>query len=164
MRFRNRNSGLSLAEVLMAMAVLSLGIAIFAPASIQKRMSADEAAALGGLKAIFNAAAAFSSLGETHRYPSSLAELRRAEEAYLDPELASGLKAGYRFTLAADPKIDGPAGFTAEAHPTAYRRSGVRSFFIDESGRVRAEDIGGFPGRLSMQPLDAQDAQEETPP
>lgn len=154
---RARDSGAALADLLLGLAILTMFIAIFAPAALQKRIAAHEAVALGGMKSLFEATAAFRSVGEEQRYPVDLAELRAAEEPYLEPQLASGFKAGYTFTYKADSRTEIAAGFTAEAHPTVYRREGVRSYFIDESGRLRAEDIGGFAGHRDMQPVDQQE-------
>jgi hypothetical protein len=153
-------SGAAITDLVLALAFVSMLVAVFAPAALQKRIAAHEVVALGGMKSIFEATAAFRSVGDEGRYPADLAELRAAEEPFLEPLLASGTKAGYVYTYAADSRTEVAAGFTAEAHPIVYRREGVRSYFIDESGRLRAQDIGGFPGHPDMQPLDSEEEVE----
>jgi type II secretory pathway pseudopilin PulG len=44
-------------------------------------------------------------------------------------------------------------GWRAEAHPIEYRRTGIRSFFIDETGILLGGDNGGKPGTPDLPEL-----------
>jgi hypothetical protein len=157
---QRNEAGVSVPELILFLAVLSVVIGLFVPAGMRKRILLNEAIAVGALKAIHSASAAFYTTTVPNRYPTTLNELTAGDGPYLDGSLASGLKAGYTFSVGAEHRAEAPTGFSAEAHPVWYRRQGVRSFYIDETGRLLAEDIGGFPGNASMQPMTPP--QEET--
>jgi hypothetical protein len=70
----------------------------------------------------------------------SLAELRQA--GLIDEALASGNKYGYVFVVST---MIGPPRFAVTATPRAYRKSGVRSFYIDQAGEVHGGDKNGQP-------------------
>lgn len=57
-------------------------------------------------------------------------------------QLASGAESGYRFALKL--AADGQS-FTVMTTPTQYGRTGRRSFFMDQTGVLRAEDKQGQP-------------------
>jgi hypothetical protein len=40
--------------------------------------------------------------------------------------------------------------WSAAAWPVSYQSTGIRSFYIDESGVIRGQDIGGDIGILQM--------------
>lgn len=73
----------------------------------------------------------------------SLQNLR--QQGFIDEALASGAKYGYLYVLSTVPHVPGqsPATFTVTATPRAYRKSGIRSFFIDTTGEIRGGDRNG---------------------
>ncbi len=72
----------------------------------------------------------------------SLNDLRQAE--LIDSILASEEKYGYRFTVfKTDRTATTPAGFYLTATPRLYRKTGRRSFYIDENGEMRGADKNG---------------------
>jgi hypothetical protein len=150
------DAGLSVIEAIFAFSVLSVLIAVFAPAALRKQIYTNETIAVTGLRAIVNSCAAFYGSQKPHHYPTRLAELGPPDENLLDQNLAAGTKGGYVFSFVAPENDDGTAGCAAEAHPMLYRRQGVRSFFLDASGRLLADDTGGAPGRLGMQEWESE--------
>jgi len=142
-----RYGGRSLAIAGLALSITSLvggvpvGIiaAIAIPNLRASRMAANEGSAVGSLRQISQAQADYKA--NLNRY-ATLEEL--GSEQLIDPNLASGVRHGYRFTLELKP-ADGmhPEGFELTAVPLTYRSSGRRSFFIDESLVVRATDNQG---------------------
>lgn len=116
--------------------------AIAIPNLLAARMAANEAAAMYSLRQIHAAELTYHSK-KANRYYGTLSELQ--SEALISPELASGTKSGYRFKVdALKDGGDGSSGFTVTATPTEYASSGRRSFFIDETGVLRAEDSHGL--------------------
>ena len=117
------------------------------------RQGFPEASAASTLRAIHQAQVTYASTYPHKGYSISLAVLdappqgkERTENAAdlmgppQGPDLATGLKAGYRFTY-----IPGPfdlkgriTGYCVIARPLKYDPPGVRSFYIDESGVLRA--------------------------
>lgn len=68
----------------------------------------------------------------------SLEQLRAA--GLIDAALASGNKYGYSFHL--NPSAN---TYTARATPIIYRKSGLRSYYIDQRGILFGADLGGMP-------------------
>lgn len=68
-----------------------------------------------------------------------------AEQGLIDSEIGSGLHSGYRFKIELTETLDNVAGFEATSVPLSYPNSGRRSFFVDESGVIRAADSQGAP-------------------
>ena len=66
----------------------------------------------------------------------------------IDQALADGENCGYFFdvvTIAAVPATGTPASFKVTARPWNYPVSGIRSFYIDQTGVLRGADHGGAP-------------------
>jgi hypothetical protein len=155
-RFRSGSAGNAVFEALVVVLGLSLVVALFAPAALRRQILANETVAVSALRAIVGACSAFSGTQRPHRYPASLGELAAPEEGLLDARLASGTQAGYQFSLIPETETSADGACVAEAHPVLYRRQGVHSLYLDQSGRLLAEDIGGFPGHAAMQPWDGE--------
>lgn len=97
---------------------------------------------LRSLRQIHSAQATYQATTGNGNY-GSLLNLRQA--GFIDEALASGEKYGYLYVLSTFPFVPGqsPASFTVTATPRAYRKSGIRSFFIDASGEIRGGDKNG---------------------
>ena len=136
--------------------------AIMAPSMFRSRMAANEAAAQGACKTI--AAAQFDYANDSkHHFATSLKRLNSGEGAgermYLDSSLGKGLKNGYTYHLEVGPPRteDGITSYwawSAAAWPVAYKTTGVRSFYVDESGVLRAQDLDGTRGTIQMRSID----------
>jgi hypothetical protein len=85
---------------------------------------------------------------------ASLADLNNA--GFVDAALASGDKYGYVFTVSTVPFVPGgsAASFAVTATPRVYRRTGSRSFFLDQSGEIRGGDKNGQPANGSDPVID----------
>ena len=119
--------------------VLIAAIAI--PNLLAARRAANEGAAMNALIKIHGAEQTFQAT-RGNGYYGTLDDLRN--ESLIAPELAGGIRSGYRFSvqIVVD-RGDGQPGFAAVAVPTEYRSSGRRSFFIDETGVLRGDDSHG---------------------
>jgi hypothetical protein len=77
-----------------------------------------------------------------------------AQAGLIDAILASGQRSGYSFSVVVIPQTPTePAGYRANAIPQMYGRTGRRSFFIDESGVIRAADHHGGPASANDPPI-----------
>jgi type II secretory pathway pseudopilin PulG len=158
------------------LAAVPIGIiaAIAIPNLLQARMAANEGSAIHSLRVISAAEATYQA--QFQRY-GTLEELAAA--SLIDPKLASGTKNGYRFTIklteegvAVEPVAENSTGFSgletdSEAFSTSsggfqvsgvpvdYRSSGRRSFYVDETGIIRAADNVGMPSSGMDPPLQA---------
>ncbi len=148
-------AGMTLIELLIVITIVLVLAALSVPLLLRNKISANETSAVGSLKAIANASINFNEQREPHRYPNNLAELGSHDPPYIDQGLAGGVKAGYFFQLVAGTTGSTGSNFTwsAEAHPVAYRKTGIRSFHIDSTGMILGDDISGKPGLPTMPPL-----------
>ena len=106
---RKRQTGFSLIELLIVVAIILIIAAIAIPSFLSSRMSANEASAVANLRTVATAETAYS---------------------------ASYGAIGYSITYANDGNT--PAvGYTLNADPLARGETGRRSFFSNQPGEIR---------------------------
>ena len=127
---------------------------ITVPGTMRSRMAANESSAVASLRTIVTAAVTYSN-EYGHGYPPALAVLGPSEPGQkpscraadlVDALLVSGEKGGYRIEYRAQAPAGsatpgcptGATSFVAVARPLSLNRTGIRSFFVDESGVIRA--------------------------
>jgi len=149
---RNRRTeGFTLVELMIVVGVIGIIAAISLPMLMRSRMSTNEATALASLRTIFNAETQFqtSSLVDADNDnvgdfaplsgATSLANPIAGTEPFIDEVLADGTKNGYVYTITVDNAGNGDEAFSCTVRPVTYGRTGVRSFYLDESGVIRFE-------------------------
>lgn len=137
----------SIVVLIPVMLIASIAI----PNLLASRRAANEGAALRTLRIVHEAEATYQATTGRGQY-GTLADLQR--DSLIPPELASGVKSGYRFNVeVVKDRGDGSASFTVAAVPTEYGSSGRRSFLIDESGVLRGEDNNGLEASRSAPPV-----------
>jgi type IV pilus assembly protein PilA len=122
---------------------------------------ANESAAVGSLRTLYSANASYAKSQPQRGYPRKLSDLSMpsgsegGEEITcgIDAALASGVRAGYRFTYtpsssSGDEKMD---TYEVSADPLEPGKSGKRHFFLNESGVIRMSKTG--PAGPSSAPL-----------
>lgn len=134
--------------------VILIIAAIAIPNLLRAKIAANEASAVGSLRTIITACFTYDT--EYGRgFPPSLAALgpddddngapaSAAHAGLIDANLALGSKSGYAFTYQAisthnDGTLD---GFQAYADPVAPGTTGVRHFFVDQTGVIRIQEDG----------------------
>ena len=144
--------------------IMAIGIiaAIAVPGLLRARMSANEASAIGSMRTINSAQAAYSSAAGSGRYAIQLGTLGRAcpgfSQAFITPDLAQdpSLKSGYTIALQSAGAEPGPpdcngvsteADYYATAQPVNYNVTGRRAFSTSATGTVYVND--GFPPPLA---------------
>ncbi len=154
---------------LLAVPFIGIIAAIAIPSLLRARVSANEAAAIGDVRSVISAEAAYAS-ANGGRYDSleCLGTPARCLPGYsgpffLDAQLASGaVKNGYRRSfhpgLPAEPPIDGtrisPTSVESFAYvvvPLERNRTGIRAFCGDASGVVFMTADGSTPGVVNGQ-------------
>lgn len=101
------------------------------PKYFDERFVIKAMAQINGAQATYRATAGTGSFG-------SLVQLQTA--SLIDAALASGQKYGYSFVVS-----PGTTTFTARATPVHYRKTGLRSYYIDQRGVLFGGDTGGLP-------------------
>jgi type IV pilus assembly protein PilA len=134
--------GFTLVEIMIVVAIIALLAAIAIPNLLRARLAANESAAIAALKTV--ASAAHTYRASHAMYVSDLATLGADTPPYIDTILAGGSKQGYNFFLASiNPDANGnDQGFEASACAATYQVTGVRCFYVDTSGVIRAADPG----------------------
>ena len=117
--------------------------AIAIPNLLRAKISANEASAIGSVRKLITAEATYQTQNAQAGFTCNLSDLARL----VGPELASGERYGYRFTLqncsAEKSDTSGSTGrFQVLAVPVTFNSTGVRAFCADESGMIRM-DTGG---------------------
>ncbi len=154
---RDRTAGFTLMELLIVIAIILILMLMAIPTvgSIKKR--ADQTSAINSMKVITSAeiqyessypatgyACALSALGGE---PSAGAPSPTAAQIIL-PDLASGIKSGYVFTIGNCTKVsaneqDRITGYTLTAVPETVGKTGDLGYCSDQFGTIKYDPAGG---------------------
>lgn len=154
---RKHQKGFSLIELLIVVAIILIIAALAVPQLLSARAAANEAAAVGAVRALDQACVTYTDAYNIG-YPAALANLgpavtpSAAAADLIDQNLANGLKSGYNFIY-----VSGAAdangyisSFTVNANP-ASSSNGVRYFYLDQNEVITY--AYGSPASSTDQPL-----------
>jgi type IV pilus assembly protein PilA len=146
-----KQSGFSLIELLIVVAIILIIAAIAIPNLLRSRMAANEASAVGSIRTINTSAVTYSSTYPANGYPATLVTLGPsgagactavpATACLIDSVLAAGTKSGYTFKWTGDGATPS-VGYSLIATPVSVGSSGQRMFFSDQSGVIRYATTG----------------------
>lgn len=155
-RSNESQAGFTLVELLIVMSVILILMTLAIPEMQKVIKRGNETSAIQSLRDLESQEGQYNSTYPTHGYACTLAEMGgkagsgppSPEAAQLIPDdLASGVKAGYTFTITCGSKttvnnIDQYNSFEITAVPTAVGKTGDRGFCTDGNG-IRYDPKGG---------------------
>lgn len=140
-------AGLVLGYLGLSVLPILIIAAIAIPNLLHSKIAANEASAVGSLRTISVACTTYQT--QYGSYPSTLATLGpsahpTAQKAGLiDETVASGRHSGYFLTYEAGPSQGGVASsYEVHADPITPATTGIRHFFVDETGVIRVSERG----------------------
>ena len=157
---KRKQSGFSLIELLIVVAIILIIAAIAIPNLIASRMSANEASAVQSLRTIQSAETAYATTYASVGFSATLADLSdgstnpcvatTTQACLIDSVLASGRKSGYTITWTGD-GLTPSSAYNLNADPDVRGGSGRRSFFTNYPGVIRFNDSG--PATITDPPI-----------
>ena len=124
--------------------------AIAVPNLLAARRAANEGSAMSSLRTLASAEATYQATTGEGKF-GTLTEL--AAVNLIDSKLATGTKNGYKFTVEVTTNEMNYPGFEVVGMPMTYGSTGIRSFYVDETGVIRAGDNSGRPSTKLDLPL-----------
>jgi prepilin-type N-terminal cleavage/methylation domain-containing protein len=148
---RNKQKGFSLIELLIVVAIILIIAAIAIPNLLRSKMAANEASAVGSLRTLNTACVTYSTT--YGGYPATLVTMggegtsalpTSTSSELIDNVLQTGIKTGYTFSFSAGTadSAGNVDNYLINAAPITPGVTGIRYFYTDQTGVIRANSAG----------------------
>lgn len=150
--------GFTLVELLIVVAAIAIIAGIAIPGLLRSRLTANEASAIGSMRAVTNAQVSYAASCGGGGFAQSLSDLALAPPGgvtFVDSGIATGTRTGYQFSVAPDPSATtvlpaastcngstSASGYFASGLPLTVGLTGQRSFATDSRGAIYQEPTG----------------------
>jgi len=130
----NEDRGSAIARFLFLAFLVMAGLIFIVDRGVREsKRPGPEASAMSSVRQLVISQQSYSATIGNGTYAASLGSLSASK--VVDSVLATGTKDGYTFTVSTDAGND---SFAIYARPITYGETGMRSFFADETGEIRA--------------------------
>jgi type IV pilus assembly protein PilA len=150
-------NGFTLMELLIVIAIILILMLMAIPTIGGLKKQANETSAMNSVQVIMKAEMQYESTFPSTGYACTLAALggdpksgapTPAAAQLLQPDLASGIKSGYIFSIgnctkASTNGADRITGYQISAVPETVGKTGNRGFCSDEFGTIKSDPAGG---------------------
>jgi len=150
-------NGFTLMELLIVMAIIAILMLIAIPTVGSLKKKANDLSAIKSVQSVLQAEEQYDSTYGANGFACSLSALGGDPSGgapspqaaqLLQPDLASGYKSGYVFTISNCVKVtnggtDHVNGYTLTAVPQTVGKTGDRAFCTDQFGTIKVDPAGG---------------------
>jgi prepilin-type N-terminal cleavage/methylation domain-containing protein len=142
-----KQKGFSLIELLIVVAIILIIAAIAIPNLLKSKMAANESSAVGSIRTINTGLVTYAAGCPDIGFAASLVEMNtgalcKSGLGIIDAVLAAGNKSGYAFAYVPAAPINNVVyTYTVNADPNTRGTTGQRSFFSDQTGVIRFNQL-----------------------
>jgi len=134
-----RNSGFTLVEIMIVVAIIALLAAIAIPNVLRGRTTANESAAVGNMRALMSSLEMYRSVNNV--FPNVWTQMTAPTPSFAPPSFAANISSatvvqGYSY-LYTNQTAQPVNTYNIVALPQTQGQTGTRAFYVDQSGVLR---------------------------
>jgi prepilin-type N-terminal cleavage/methylation domain-containing protein len=136
---KNFLTGFTLVEIMVAVSIVLVLAVLVIPNVLRARVNSNEVSTISNLSSLGKAVQQYS-MGNDYKYPRNFEDLvvPNSNPPYIDKDFIDNTKSGYIYAY----EYQDDDNFYIMASPKSPGRTGVRYFYLDETGIIRAKEGG----------------------